>query len=490
MRRVLQTKQASAKNRRRRLRQNIGWVATATLAASCFYPRLDIDAGGAAGGSAGDGSLATTAGTSAGRSTHPDGGSGGASNVTLEAGAAGETPIGGTRPSGGMTSTGGVTSGGTSSGGNGGTNATGGTDGGGLAGEAGAGGSSVGGSPAAECVGHRAGDNVCSSDGTTVLECGADSSTTTVVQRCPAAKPVCWAGTCGVPNSCAGLTSTCGGSDSCCSSLLVPGGTFYRTSSDTNHNDNRYPATVSAFRLDKYEITVGRFKKFVAAYKQSLVSGLAGKGANPNNKSGDDKGWETTWNSSLPADSSALTTDLECDAAYQTLDAGVDQLPINCLNWFTAEAFCIWDGGRLPTSTEWSYAATGGDQQRLPYPWGTEVPGANASLAIHGCFFPAGANGTCTGFTNIAPVGTASGDGRWGHADLAGNLWEWVQDRWTSGTPTMPCNDCANLAGTESHRFRWGGSFKNSATYLGFRGNDRSLEGRTNENGARCARAP
>jgi sulfatase modifying factor 1 len=94
--------------------------------------------------------------------------------------------------------------------------------------------------------------------------------------------------------SCIGLAATCGasGNTSCCSSSTVPGGTFNRS------NDATYPATVSNFVLDTYEITVGRFRKFVAAYSQSVVA--AGAGKNLNNAS--DPGWSTAWNASLPTD--------------------------------------------------------------------------------------------------------------------------------------------------------------------------------------------
>ena len=65
--------------------------------------------------------------------------------------------------------------------------------------------------------------------------------------------------------SCNGLPATCGasGNGDCCESPLVTGGTFNR------NNDPAYPATISDFRLDKYFVTVGRFRKFVEAYPES-----------------------------------------------------------------------------------------------------------------------------------------------------------------------------------------------------------------------------
>ncbi len=103
---------------------------------------------------------------------------------------------------------------------------------------------------------------------------------------CPPSARVCAdAGLC-VPPSCEGLPATCGpaGDDSCCSSPVIPAGTFNRG------NDASYTATLNDFRLDAYEITVGRFRKFVATYSQNMTTSGAGK--NPNNPS--DAGWNGT----------------------------------------------------------------------------------------------------------------------------------------------------------------------------------------------------
>src|SRR5262249_1944612 len=64
-----------------------------------------------------------------------------------------------------------------------------------------------------------------------------------------------------MPPSCRGLAATCGadGAQSCCASALVPGGMFLRGYDGVTYADGTNPATVSDFRLDTYEITVGRF---------------------------------------------------------------------------------------------------------------------------------------------------------------------------------------------------------------------------------------
>ncbi len=46
--------------------------------------------------------------------------------------------------------------------------------------------------------------------------------------------------------------------------------------------------------------------------------------------------------------------------------------PVNCVNWGAAQAYCVWKGGRLPTSAEWERAARVDTNRR--FPWGDDVP--------------------------------------------------------------------------------------------------------------------
>ena len=102
--------------------------------------------------------------------------------------------------------------------------------------------------------------------------------------------------------SCKELKATCGpkGSDDCCKSLPVPGGTFNRGYDGILYKEANHPATVSDFYLDKYEITVGRFRAFVnAGLGTQKTPPAAGSGAHPKIAG---SGWSSRWNARLALD--------------------------------------------------------------------------------------------------------------------------------------------------------------------------------------------
>jgi len=88
--------------------------------------------------------------------------------------------------------------------------------------------------------------------------------------------------------------------------------------------------------------------------------------------------------------------------------------PINTVNWHMAKTYCEWRGARLPTEPEWELAARGTDG-RL-YPWGDEIDCSYANYR------------NC----NRQPVEVGSyetGKSVYGVYDMAGNVWEWVADK-------------------------------------------------------------
>ncbi len=340
--------------------------------------------------------------------------------------------------------------------------------------------------------------------GNAVETCNAKGSWGAAV-ACAGAIPFCYDGHCtSTPPSCApggaGMTDCGASKESCCENPSVTGGTYDRTYTNSGSGavGKADPATVSGFRLEKYLVTVGRFRQFVGAWnggigylppagsgKHTYLAG--GKGLADSSQAG---AHEPGWLASDDGNVMPTTASLTCDSRYATWTAAPgknEDLPINCVNWYEAYAFCIWDGGFLPSEAEYELAAAGGDKQR-EYPWGTAAPGTGSEYAIYGCNYPSSGGG-CTGTANIAAVGTAAkGAGIFGQLDLAGDLAEWSLDWYADYVD--PCTDCAYLEASAGRMVR-GGYFRltlsallpPSRAYVG-------PIGRNSGVGFRCAAGP
>ncbi|AKV02174.1 Tryptophan synthase alpha chain [Labilithrix luteola] len=274
-------------------------------------------------------------------------------------------------------------------------------------------------------------------------------------------------GKCVVAKSCVGTPgadNSCGdGTEGCCESIAVPGGAYVGLDID---GKTPIKASVSPFKLDKFEITVGRLRAFYNAHHGELRGNppAPGAGANPHVAG---SGWRSSFDVRLTGSWSEINErhvaacsvggdNNDYGAAVWTADAGPNEdKPINCVDWYTLFAFCIWDGGRLPTDAEWGYVGQSGDENRV-YPYGDEAP---TWLGLHDAIvsdltdppstsykFTYGPlyRGPSDGAAPIAPVGLKSERSRFGHADLTGNVIEMTADMATSRPST--CNDCGFVA--------------------------------------------
>jgi formylglycine-generating enzyme len=310
----------------------------------------------------------------------------------------------------------------------------------------------------------------------------------------------CESGSCVQPASCqpggAGMTN-CGAasSTSCCNTSEVPGGSYDRSYDglSTGFTSASSPATVSKFRLDAYEVTVGRFRQFVTAWDAGYVPAAgAGKHTHLNQgqglastAGGYEGGWSASYAAGIATSASAWNTNLT-GGTWTATAGSSENLPIVMITWYEAYAFCIWDGGFLASEAEWNFAAAGGGDQRA-YPWSAAYPPGSTAISCSDANYAG-----CTANTTNA-VGTESpaGDGKWGQSDLAGNVWEWTLDAYA--TYAAPCADCADATVGTVQVARGGGYQANPATtqYLlvSFRGSF-APGTRYNNIGTRCARAP
>jgi sulfatase modifying factor 1 len=258
---------------------------------------------------------------------------------------------------------------------------------------------------------------------------------------------------------------------SCAQTLAVPGGTY------GVRIDALTPATVSPYRLDKFKVTVGRFRKFVgewlAGWRPADGAGKhlhvhGGRGL-ARTEGGYEAGWQSAWNGWVGAasqasqplatiDAATWNTSLACvgaagssDVAWTATAGAREAWPVNCVTWYEAQAFCIWDGGFLPSEIEWDFAAIGGTEGRR-FPWGTDPVSTTRALY---------------GVTQLEPVGQKpAGDGRWGHSDLLGALSEFVYDVRVTQYASN-CTDCAHDS-VNGERTTRGTDYRSSAVTVGF----------------------
>jgi serine/threonine-protein kinase len=175
--------------------------------------------------------------------------------------------------------------------------------------------------------------------------------------------------------------------------ILVPAGEF-RMGSDTNQPDEKPSrlVTVDAFLIDKTEVTLGRFRKFVEATGYVTEAEREG-GVFIFTSKGRERSAEVTWKAPFAPQE--------------------DSCPVTGVSYADAVAYCRWAGKRLPTEAEWEKAARGGDGRI--WPWGNEWDPLRANAAQR--------------FKRPVPVGSFPGGASpYGALDLAGSVSELVAD--------------------------------------------------------------
>ena len=149
----------------------------------------------------------------------------------------------------------------------------------------------------------------------------------------------------------------------------VPAGEFL-------YGRNNQRLSLSAFDMDKYEVTTKLYAKFLQATGRVQP---------------------TDWPQQM------------------ALVGSHGDRPVVNVTWHDADAYCSYYGKRLPTEQEWEKAARGTDGRK--YPWGNEAP-----TSRHALF-----NARWNGYETLAVVGShEAGASPYGIQDLAGNVYEWT----------------------------------------------------------------
>lgn len=172
--------------------------------------------------------------------------------------------------------------------------------------------------------------------------------------------------------------------------LLVPAGPFLMGSNDGLPNERpEHTVMVKAFYLDQYEVTSGRYQKFLELGKREMLTPLDGDSAR-----------------------------------------SLEDRPVVGVTWKEAATYCAWAGKRLPSEAEWEKAARGTDGRR--YPWGAMQPFVDIANYNRGLWVSEA--------ITLVPVGSGlegmsvrhglkdGGKSPYGLAHMAGNAAEWVND--------------------------------------------------------------
>ena len=205
---------------------------------------------------------------------------------------------------------------------------------------------------------------------------------------------------------------------------------------------------LSAYSLDRYETTNAEFAEFVSATDYVTDAERGGVGWD----------WEGKWREIQRAD-------WRHPHGPESSIQGLDRHPVVQVSWNDAQAYCRWRGKRLPTEAEWEHAARG--DGRRTYPWGDEPPRSEPrNRASYGsdrcCRADEG-----DGYLFTAPVGSfPRGRSPFGVEDLAGNVWEWVEDWfdhefYRNSASSIPVNNT-----TAERRVIRGGGWGNDADGL------------------------
>jgi len=188
--------------------------------------------------------------------------------------------------------------------------------------------------------------------------------------------------------------------------VSIPGGSFQMGSTDGAPDEKPvHTVHVSSFEMSRSEVTVAQYRACVDA-GSCLVDGLTDHGS-------------CNWG-----------------------EPGGDQHPINCVDWEQALVFARWAEGRLPSESEWKYAARGGQSYRY----------AGSNNAGDVAWYWGN-----SGYETHAVCGKRRNG--YGLCDMSGNVLEWVED-WYHGSYTgAPTDGAAWLLPTGSFRVNQGGSW-------------------------------
>jgi formylglycine-generating enzyme required for sulfatase activity len=268
-------------------------------------------------------------------------------------------------------------------------------------------------------------------------------------------------------------STSCGGETD--EMAFIPGGSFLMGSEHGFAFERPvHRITLGPFWIDKHEVTVSQFSRFVQ-----------------------EMGYITD------AESFGISAVFDVEAGAWRMVEGADwrhpegpgsaampDEPVTQVSWNDARNYAAWAGKRLPTEAEWERAARGGSDQKT-YSWGEELlPGGRHAANLWQGPFPA-RNDREDGYLRRSPV-KAYPPNAFGLFDMAGNVWEWCGDWFSESYYTTEVSYEPKGSEVGVERVIRGGSWMCSQSYCrGYRVASRSHatpDSAMNNLGFRCAR--
>ncbi|KAM4796734.1 inactive C-alpha-formylglycine-generating enzyme 2 [Rhinophrynus dorsalis] len=208
--------------------------------------------------------------------------------------------------------------------------------------------------------------------------------------------------------------------------VQIDGGKFQVGTNAKDGKDGEGPARqvkVFPFAIDKYPVTNKDFREFVRVTKYKTEAEAFG--------------WSFVFEDFVSEELKKKVTQklesapwwLPIERAFWRQPAGPGSgikekldYPVLQVSWNDAQAFCKWQGNRLPTEEEWEFAARGGLKGRA-YPWGNTFQ-PNRSNMWQGAF--PGMDTKEDGYHGASPVTAFPAQNDYGLYDMLGNTWEWT----------------------------------------------------------------
>jgi formylglycine-generating enzyme required for sulfatase activity len=234
--------------------------------------------------------------------------------------------------------------------------------------------------------------------------------------------------------------------------VWVPGRTFQMGSDLAQYPEEGPPhqVTVGGFWIDKYTVTVDEYRQFVRetgyktiaertpdpAYYPDVDPSVLVPGSMVFHKATGPVALNnlTNWWSWVPG---------ACWKHPEGPRSNVSKRgkhPVVHVAWEDVTAYAAWAGKDLPTEAEWECAARGGLEGKM-FTWGDEERPRNRIMANHWQGEFPRVNLKQDGYEGTAPVGMFPPNG-YGLHDMAGNVWEWTSDFYTSRHPEAATHAC------------------------------------------------